>query len=357
MKRTPGRTLAVLLLAGSSFATEPEAAHAPIIRALQPLSVRGVNYFPRATPWGGLWTKTPPEVFEQDMALAASLGCNTVRTFLMFSAHLEQAGLLTPDGSLTPAYHAKFEHLLAAGWRHGIRVIVCFDFSPQWLAATNAAAHWQRTLTDVVGAHRDDGRVVLWDLMNEPEDDAKWTDGTRAYLTAALPFIKQLDPQHLTTIGITFRTDRLVTVGLPDVMQYHEYAGKDVFFREGPRRVLVTVGHQRKAGGARPLLIGEFGMSTARDEKYGAPEKLRGKINAVPGTEAEQARLYEIVLAGAERACVAGVLPWCLHDYAIGNPNEAQFGLVRADGSLKPAAEVLRKTYERWQAAAAAPAH
>ena len=349
MNRTAYLTLIALLPAFPSSANEPEAVRAPIIRELQPLSVRGVNYFPRETPWGGLWTKTPPEVFEKDMALAAALGCNTIRTFLTFSAHLEQAGLLAPDGSLTPAYHDKFEQLLAAGWRHGIRVIVCFDFSPPWLAATNAAARWQLTLTDVVGTHCDDGRVLLWDLMNEPEDDAKWTAGTRAYLTAALPFVKQLDPKHLTTIGITFRADRLVTVGLPDVLQYHEYAGKEVFFREGLQRVLVTVSHQRKVGGARPLLIGEFGMSTARDEQHGAAPELRGKMSTAPGTEAEQARLYEIVLAGAEQAKLAGALSWCLHDYPIKNPDESHFGLVRGDGTLKPAAEILKKTFARWK--------
>ena len=343
--------LAVAVLAAGAPAAEP--ASAPVIRELPPLSVRGVNYYPQATPWGGMWTKTPAEVWDKDMTLAASLGCNTVRTFLSFSPSLAQAGLLKPDGSLTPAYHEKFEQLLATGWRHGLRVIVCFDFSPQWLAATNAAPSWKRALADVVGAHRDDGRVLLWELMNEPDDDAKWTAATRAYLTAALPLLKQLDAQHLTTVGLTWRVDRLREVGLPDVMQYHEYAPKERLFAEGAARVVQTIGHQRKVGGPRPLLIGEFGLCTARDGVHGAAEKLRGKISAAPGTEAEQARLFEIVVAGAEQARIAGVLSWCLYDYALGNPNEAQFGLVRADGSLKPAADVLRKTFARWQRAAA----
>lgn len=354
-KRRAAAGLAVVVLSAWAHAAEPVPA--PLLRELPPLSVRGVNYYPQATPWGGMWTKTPADVWDKDMALAASLGCNTVRTFLSFSPSLEQAGLLRADGALTPAYHAKFEQLLAAGWRHGLRVIVCFEFSPQWLAATNAAACWKRALADVVGAHRDDGRVLLWELMNEPDDDTKWTAATRAYLTVALPYIKQLDAQHLTTVGLTWRADRLREVGLPDVMQYHEYAPKERLFAEGAARVVQTIGHQRKVGGARPLLIGEFGLCTARDGVHGAAEKLRGKIGTAPGTEAEQAQLFEVVLAGAEQARIAGVLPWCLHDYAISNPNEAQFGLVRADGSLKPAAEVLRKTYERWQAAAAAPAH
>jgi endo-1,4-beta-mannosidase len=300
----------LMLLAGVAV----PAPVAELVRELKPLSVRGVNYFPRETPWSGMWTKTPPEVFEKDMALAASLGCNTIRTFLQFSAPLEPAGLLKPDGSLTAAYHGKLEQLLAAAWRHGIRVVVCFEFSPQWLAAPDAAARWQRALGNVVAKHRDDGRVLMWDLMNEPEDDAKWTEATRAYLTAALPLIKQLDTNHLTTVGLTWRAARLKEVGLPDVMQYHEYAGKDVFFKEGPPRVLVTFGHQREIGGARPLLIGEFGMSTARDEQHGAAQELRARMSAATGTEAEQARLYEIVLAGAEQGRAAGALAWCLHD-------------------------------------------
>lgn len=336
--------LTVLLLAGLASA----APEAELVRDIKPLSVRGVNYFPRETPWSGMWTKTPSEVFEKDMALAASLGCNTIRTFLQFSPPLEQAGLLKPDGLLTPAYHEKFEWLLAAAWRHGIRVVVCFEFSPQWLAAPDAADRWQRALGDVVSKHLNDGRVLLWDLMNEPDDDSKWTDATRAYLTAALPLIKQLDPNHLTTVGLTWRADRLREVGLPDVMQYHEYAGKDVFFKDGANRVLVTFGNQRKVGGARPLLIGEFGMSTARDEQYGAAPELRARMSAATGTEAEQARLYEIVLAGAEQGGAAGALAWCLHDYPLNNPNESHFGLVRGDDTLKPAARVLRETFTRW---------
>jgi len=328
----------VSLLARVVFGAEAE-----LVRELKPLSVGGVNYFPRETPWGGMWTKTPPEVFEKDMALAASLGCNTVRTFVQFGPHIEQAGLIEKDGSPTPAYRGKIESLLAAAWRHGIRLILCFEFNQKWLKE-----QWRPGLTKVVTAYRNDGRVLLWDLKNEPDDDAKWTEATRAYLKAALPLIKQLDTNHLTTVGLAFRADRLKEVGLPDVMQYHEYAGKAVFFREGPQRVLVTFGHQRNVGGARPLLIGEFGMSTARDEQHGAAPELRTKMSAATGTEAEQARLYKIVLAGAEQGRAAGALAWCLHDYPIPNPNESHFGLIRADDSLKPAATVLRETFSRW---------
>jgi endo-1,4-beta-mannosidase len=334
-------------------ARDVTAADAELIRQIQPLSIRGVNYYPRETPWGGMWTKTPPDVWEKDMALAASLGCNTIRTFLPFDPEVEQAGLMTPDGSLTPAYKEKLDQFLAAAWRHGIRVIVCFEFDQKFLAAGDGgtggtAPRWQRTLGDVVGSHRDDGRVLLWDLMNEPESDEKWTDATRAYLKAALPLIKKLDPQHLTTVGLTWRADRLQQVGLPDVMQYHEYASKESLFQEGAKHVLVTFANQRQVGGDRPLFVGEFGMSTSRDPAHGAAPGLRDKIGDAPGTEAEQAKLYEVVLSAVEQGHAAGALAWCLYDYPIDNPDESRFGLVRGDGSLKPAAHVLADAFMRW---------
>lgn len=350
MRRIPNVFAVVtsLVLAGPCAGAEPPPA--AIVRELAPLSVRGVNYFPHATPWGGMWTKTPADVWEKDMALAASLGCNTIRTFLQFAPHIERAQLVAPDGNPSAAYHEIIEQLLGAAWRHGIRAILCFEFAPQWLASTNAAAVWQRAMTGIVERHRDDGRVLMWDLMNEPDDDVKWNDATRAYLKAAGPFLRQLDTNHLSTVGIAFRTDRLVVTGLPDVMQYHEYAGREVLLREGPARVLASFGHQRKAGGARPLLIGEFGMCTARDPRFGADAALTAVLAAHPGTEAEQAKLYEVVLTAAREGRAAGALAWCLHDYAIRNPNESHFGLVRADGSLKPAAEVLRTAFTAWGA-------
>jgi hypothetical protein len=204
-------------------------------------------------------------------------------------------------------------------------------------------------LSAVLAKHRGDGRVLLWDLMNEPDSDEKWTEGTRAYLRDALPLVNQLDPNHLTTVGLAWRIDRLREIALPDVLQYHEYCPKAQLFEKGSARVSQTIANQRQTGGTRPLLIGEFGMSTACDPEHGAEESLRAKTADPPGTEAEQARLYEIVLSAAEQDRVAGVLPWCLHEYPINNPNEAHFGLVRGDGSLKPAAMVLQRFYRKWR--------
>jgi len=337
-------------LVGAAAETNAVAPGVTPRPALPALSVRGVNYYPRETPWGGLWTKTPSRVWENDLALAASLRINTVRTFLSFSAEGEAAGLVQRDGAPTALYLDRLNTFLDLAQRKGIRVILCFDFDPHALASPDGVLHARRALSAVVGAHRDDSRVLMWDLMNEPDDDAKWTDGTRAYLRDALTSVRGLDVAQGTTIGMTWRLDRIQEVGLPDVLQYHEYCPKQILFEQGAVRVCQTIDHLRRASEGRPLLIGEFGMCTARDPVHGADPSLSAKLGVPPGSEADQARLYEIVLAAAERTRVAGVLAWCLYDYPIPNPDEAQFGLVRADGTLKPAAQVLKQAFIRWEA-------
>lgn len=324
------------------------AAPAELIRKIEPLSVRGVNYFPQNTPWNKMWPETPPEVWERDMAAAAKLGVNTVRTFLIFNPDDVAKGLATEDGTPTPAYHEKLQRLLEAGWKHGIRFVLCFEFSPHILKAPDAVQRWQRAMRSIVFPLRDDGRVLMWDLKNEPESDEKWTEPTKAYLRAAKVFIKEVDPNHLTTIGITYRTDRLKEIGLPDVLHYHEYGTGKKSAHLGPERVRQVINRQRLNQTERPLIIGEFGMCTARDPQHGASPELTAKLNDAPGTEAEQAQVYSAVLEAVKQERIGGAIAWCLYDYAIKNPNESHFGLLRMDGTEKPAAKVLRDAFNAW---------
>lgn len=333
-----------------------DTAPAPVIREVQPLSIRGVNYYPALTPWSGFWTKTPPEVIAADLALAASLNANTIRTFLDFSQHTHAAGLTTPDGEVADSYFAKVDQLLAAGWQHGIRTMLCFSLEQALGAGTTGEPKWKRFMRGFAQRYANDGRVLMWDLVNEP-DGREWTPETEQYLREALPFIKTVDDRHLTTVGLAWRIDLLEKAGLPDVLQYHEYAPKAELFANGEARVAGTMATQRKSGGARPVLIGEFGMSTARDPQYGAGPAWQDRLPPAPGTEADQAKLFEIVLKAAETQRAAGALAWCLHSYPTQEagfltPPESMFGLIRHDGSLKPAAITMRNIFRRWAASA-----
>ena len=67
---------------------------------------------------------------------------------------------------------------------------------------------------------------------------------------------------------------------------------------------------------------------------------------------AREDRLYGITLQAEENLWIAGVLCWCLHSYPtketrFPTPRESMSGLVRHDGSLKPAALRLRDTFRK----------
>jgi len=70
----------------------------------------------------------------------------------------------------------------------------------------------------------------MWDLMNEPDDDAKWSDATRAYLREAQLWLREWGAEQLVTVGMTWRVDRISEAGLPGVVQYHEYCPKRELF-------------------------------------------------------------------------------------------------------------------------------
>ena len=214
---------------GLLHAAGSEAKTAAIVRTLDVLSIRGINYYPAQTPWAGLWTKTPPEVIERDMALMGSMHVNAVRTFLPCGDGTHFAQLTDAGGHVSPPYIEKIEQFLTAAWREGIRTIFCFDFDEKTLKQPEV---WRTAVAEIAARGRDDGRVLMWDLMNEPEGP-NWSPACQAYLKAALPCLKELDGQHLTTVGIGWEIDRLAELGLPDVLQYHEYARNTSSSNEG----------------------------------------------------------------------------------------------------------------------------
>lgn len=342
-------------LARPSDLADPSSS-VPIIRKLEPLSIRGVNYYPSKYSWGAFWGTTPPEVIERDMALAASLHVNTIRIFLDWGAGDGRTRLIDHEGNVSPVYLKKFDDLLACAWKHGIRVIACFELErrtpdPEMLPKEQ----WQRAMKAFAEPHVGDGRILMWDLMNEPERH-QWSDGARQYLKDSMVFLRSLDPDHLITIGIAYEIDKLSEVVLPDVLQYHEYSPRAELEEMGHARVRRSINAMRAAGGKRPVIIGEFGISSGKDPVYGAGEewiRTEGPTSKAE-TEAQQLWRYQQIVETAEEERIAGVVAWCLHDYPTEKsgwltPDKSQFGLVRLDGSLKPAAHYLSGKFKEWK--------
>ncbi len=107
--------------------------------------------------------------------------------------------------------------------------------------------------------------------------------------------------------------------------------------------------------GGKPVLFEEFGVCTAppgRPSGYVDIATRAGTLHQYFAAEDEAATYYEEVLEKLWAAGSLGAFAWCYADYdqsLWGAPpcdthlHERSFGLVRADGSLKPMAEVIQR--------------
>lgn len=113
------------------------------------------------------------------------------------------------------------------------------------------------------------------------------------------------------------------------------------------------------AGTGRPTLMQEFGLCTAPHGASGQTiidDFLGQPLSQYLASEDEGATYYDAVLERLVITGAAGAYAWCYGDYdsrLFDRPpiatavRERTFGLVRADGSEKPAAEVWRRFRKR----------
>lgn len=245
------------------------------------------------------------------------------------------------------------DHALGLAEERDIEVIEVLAYNAPWNAPggdpmtrpmdLSAWSDWVHA-----AAVRYKGRIHAWEVWNEPNADtflrgdyaahpeARWTD-YRDILAAARTELKAVDPTNIVVFGGIAHTsddwDRDVeayyeadAVRLADVLAIHPYVGADPNDpRWYPRyldQVLRTM--ERHGDAARPVWVTEIGIPT--------------DLHPLAVSEAVQAEwvdgLFRVALA---RPTIERVFWYDLQDEG----GEA-FGVLRADGSEKPAAARLR---------------
>jgi hypothetical protein len=316
---------------------------------LKPLMLRGTNYYPRAHPWPGLWREMDEGSFEAEFVELEGLHINTIRTFYNLDV---DAGLHRKDGAFTPLLLSRINTLLAVAARHHVKVMLCIgsagdikDFAVQ-----------RRFFRTGVEPFAYDGRVLMWDLINEPggADGPKANPDLARWIQVMYEELGQVASGHLRTVGLCWQFDQLWALGVkPPVGQYHNYSAATGVQPEGQPPVRNVADDLRKTAESidnRPLIIGEFGYASQVDAAR------------QDASEATQCRITRDVLVGVEAAVTSGVnlvgvYNWCAFHFApdwMGKGEQA-FGVIRLDGTLKPAGEVLRDTYARWRGHVKAP--
>ncbi|ULH17748.1 glycoside hydrolase family 5 protein (plasmid) [Deinococcus sp. KNUC1210] len=268
--------------------------------------IRGVNYEARSAPFAALWTSLNADEVESDFARIHGLGLNTVRVFVPYPLPADAPNTL--------------KALLDAAGRHELKVI------PTLLDGYTAyrLADLPRILTmlETLQPQLSRPEVLAVDLKNEADLDAGKADWTR------LRFVLGLLADQTRTLS-----RKAVTVGLivPDaaLAQHLDFVTVHSYAAPGQTATLLQSAKKLQ----RPVLLEEFGYHTQANK---LPD---------PHTEADQAWHYRQTLDLSARERV-GWLAWTLFDLPKGavpgnRPVERHLGMLRGDGTEKPAALVV----------------
>lgn len=368
-----------------------------------PVFQLGVNYWPRRSAMY-MWKRFDLGEIREDMARIKSLGLHVVRFFLMwddfqpapdrmdeamlrrFDAVMQtiaDANLLAiptlycghmsgvnwlPAWSLDPATpHGRFRTI--AGGRLSPYGIGDFYADPRLLDAQAFFAH-------AVGERaREHPALMLWDLGNEfsnlrepnsPTDAAHWS----ARLTDVL---QRASGRGTTggTHGEDVERDRGIRPSSLDapfeIATMHGYSVYAKFSRGRlDTDVVPFYARLMHALSGKPVLFSEFGNPTCppgtvspynREPLPGEPKPSRKDLPKDAAayaclTEEEMATYCAAVLRKLHLEGCTGGLWWCWADY---DPSlralppfdramhELHFGMIRADGTLKPVAQTLRE--------------
>ena len=192
-----------------------------------------------------------PQTIDRELALAESLGFNTVRVF--FSNLVYTAD---PKG-----FKKRFSLFLDICDRHGIRVLPTFwtnggkcvnphlgkqpeaikgDHNSQWVMTpgaeyVNNPSKWdelEKMVKDIVRTYRNDGRILMWCLYNEPENLRRGVKTSVPLMEATFRWARSCKPsQPLTApvwreVGVKGTSLPEATFALEnsDVISFHCYS-------------------------------------------------------------------------------------------------------------------------------------
>jgi polysaccharide biosynthesis protein PslG len=308
--------------------------------------------------FGGTLTSMPPSRLAATLDDAVALGAKWIRADLSWDE-------IQPD-SPTAYRWERFDRVAVAARERGLTLLPIITYTPAWArprgcnsdkCAPADPERFAKFAGEAAGRYRG---IATWEIWNEENSELFWepTPDAIAYgklLEAATTSIHKSNPSAQVIVGGLANTGGippreylvdLVATGATrgaDGLAVHPYTYPDLASANGPwdgpggnsvtnpqslRSVFAEAGVPEL-----PLWITEFGAPTGgRDE----------------GDHVSEARQAEIVEDGVQTAAsddgIASFI-WYSYQDTGSDPDdpESHYGLVRADGSKKPAYEAFRR--------------
>lgn len=345
-------------------------------RAPVPRFELGCNYWPRRTAMY-MWRELDLGEVRAELAHMRDLGFQVVRFFLLTEDFLPEPTRVSSTllARLVEVARVASEERLAT-----IPTLITINMSgkmwwPAWLREPRASLFSDPELLraqallveSCARALAGDASIRAFDLSNEIDDAQPVCSRAAGWLWAALlaGVVRRAAPgvpiqvgAHLPSLRSTshLRIDDLASVVDEDCMHaYPLYCDAARSFLDPELVPFACALTSELCGVGRPTLMHEFGLCTAPPGSRGlsiTDDFLGRSLPQYLASEEEGALYYAQVLERLVATGAAGAYAWCYADYhsrLFDRPpfdaaiRERTFGLIRADGSEKPAADVFRR--------------
>ena len=251
--------------------------------------LRGANYVPSyARNDVQTWMDYDPALVDRELGYTEKLKLNCVRVFLQIAVYERDPKRFLDN----------FESFLSLCAKHRLQMMPvlfdsCFGEFPDlekyrekdWMACPGqnrlGPEHWlamQKFVRDVVGGHKDDQRIVMWDVMNEPTCTSFYKkpedmEAIHMFLKQALGWVKAQQPSQPRTVGLMHSKELNLVQDDMDVLGFHNYR-KDLC--EDIRHVQEL---GRKLG--KPVILNEVVMRPQQPFDFAVPILREEKIGWV----------------------------------------------------------------------------
>ncbi|HEX8221348.1 MAG TPA: cellulase family glycosylhydrolase [Chloroflexia bacterium] len=319
----------------------------------EPVRLKGTNYWRSDRPGVNTWAEWDGPQVWQELLKARELGINTIRIGLPYDTPMGMdevwgEGCEGRPDRCSEVRGQLVEHMtqfLQLASDNGMKVLfVLFDWSDSFPEPGTAEYRRQvNYLGAVVGPFVGDDRVLGWDLHNEPENYNNWKLQGPARVVGWVEDmareVRVIDGTHPLTVGVASYQTMWLEAGGKQLLDMVDFVGFHSYEAGGLSGQIA----ETKKRTSKPILIGEMGWPTGPG-RLSTPQKRYD--------EPTQQFLYQAMIRDVAANDIAGMVQWTLWDHPLGNPNhyikpniEAWFGLVRLDGTFKPAAGDFRDSY------------
>jgi len=283
-------------------------------------SIKGINYYPRDTPWKDFWITYNSVTTQKDFKLIKKLGFNTIRIFVNF----EQFG----KGNVVPEMIQRLENVLNTATANNLSVIVTlFDFNSNYSLLNFPAS--DRQLETLLTTFKNHPALLAWDLKNEADLDFFYQnrEEVKEWLKFIIKKAKKYDSIHPITVGWAYPENADYLADEFDFVSFHYY--------KEATKLGEAIDSLRKKVNNKPLVLSEFGLSS-----------YRSKVFPYNQTETQQAEYFRDIQEVLKQKGNIPSIYWTLYDFTSVSSdiagwrpwqrnNQKYFGIIGADGSLK----------------------